>query len=68
MIVEEIRCVLVFGACFSHQLERNDWVEGLGKRARKKFHFSGDSWESGSIDTAVARIGWFAIGLKEKQN
>ena len=64
MIVEEIRCVLVFGSCFSHQLERNDWIEELGKRARKKFHFSGDSWDSSSIDTAVARIGWFAIGVE----
>ena len=31
---------------------------------RREFNVSGDSWESSSIDIAVAGLGWAALGLK----
>lgn len=31
---------------------------------RREFHVSGNSWESSSVDIAVAGLGWFAFGLK----
>lgn len=39
-------------------------VKELGKWERKEFRVSGTSWDSSSVDVAVAGLGWFAVGLK----
>ncbi|KAG4973668.1 hypothetical protein JHK87_030489 [Glycine soja] len=39
-------------------------VQELGNWVRREFHVSGNSWESSSVDIAVAGLGWFAFGLK----
>lgn len=41
-------------------------VAELGKWVRREFTVSGNSWDSSSMDVAVAGLGWFAIGLKGK--
>ncbi|XP_054809697.1 GTP-binding protein BRASSINAZOLE INSENSITIVE PALE GREEN 2, chloroplastic [Prosopis cineraria] len=39
-------------------------VQELGSWVRREFHISGNSWDSSSVDIAVAGLGWFAVGLK----
>lgn len=39
-------------------------VEELGRWVRSDFHVCGKSWDSSSVDVAVAGVGWFAIGIR----
>lgn len=39
-------------------------VKELGKWERKEIPVTGTSWDSSSVDVAVAGLGWFAVGLK----
>lgn len=39
-------------------------VEELGRWVRSDFHICGKSWDSSSVDVAVAGVGWFAISIR----